>query len=133
MSDRVVDKVVDNCCPKHGEQFTWVMKGDSRVCITDHCGKVLREITFSETDKRNYATVCGLDGIGPTPNINPSYYKGRDVMDIINRYLLSFCLGNVVCYVLRHKQKNGIEDLKKAKWYLEEEIRILEGQLEGEK
>lgn len=47
-------------------------------------------------------------------------------MDIINRYDLSFCLGNVCKYVLRSKEKSGLIDLKKAQWYLEEEIRLLE-------
>lgn len=31
---------------------------------------------------------------------------------------LDFCLGNVVKYVWRHEQKGGVEDLKKARWYL---------------
>jgi CRISPR/Cas system-associated protein Cas5 (RAMP superfamily) len=58
--------------------------------------------------------------------ISPTYYKGRDVMDIINRYSLSFCLGNVVKYVLRSKEKNEKEDLEKAMWYLKEEISKME-------
>lgn len=61
--------------------------------------------------------------------VNPSYYKGRDVMDIINRYHLSFCLGNVVKYVLRSKEKNGKEDLEKAMWYLKEEISKMEKEI----
>ena len=32
---------------------------------------------------------------------------------------LGFCEGNVVKYVTRYKDKNGVEDLKKAKHYLE--------------
>lgn len=32
---------------------------------------------------------------------------------------LTFSEGNVVKYILRHKRKNGVEDLKKAKHYLE--------------
>lgn len=56
--------------------------------------------------------------------INPPHYKGRDVMDIIDRYQLSFCLGNVVKYILRARRKGGYEDLLKAQWYLNEEIRI---------
>lgn len=58
--------------------------------------------------------------------IHPIYYQGRDVMDIINRYDLSFCLGTVLKYILRAKSKNGVEDLKKARWYLDEEIRLYE-------
>lgn len=35
----------------------------------------------------------------------------------------AFCLGNVLKYLWRYKHKNGIEDLKKAKWYLERLIK----------
>lgn len=30
-----------------------------------------------------------------------------------------FLIGNVLKYVSRYPHKNGLEDLKKAKWYLE--------------
>lgn len=32
---------------------------------------------------------------------------------------LAYCQGNVVKYVTRHERKNGLEDLQKAKQYLE--------------
>lgn len=32
---------------------------------------------------------------------------------------IGFCEGNVIKYVYRYSKKNGIEDLKKAKHYLE--------------
>ena len=32
---------------------------------------------------------------------------------------IPFIEGNIIKYVLRHKQKNGIEDLKKAKHYID--------------
>lgn len=35
----------------------------------------------------------------------------------------AFCLGNVLKYLWRYKHKNGTEDLKKAKWYLERLIK----------
>lgn len=58
------------------------------------------------------------------PVNHPSHYTwlgGIEVIDITEH--LGFCLGNVVKYVLRadHKGK-PIEDLEKAKWYLEREI-----------
>jgi len=37
-----------------------------------------------------------------------------------------FLKGNVQKYVWRYAQKNGAEDLKKAKWYLERLITIVE-------
>ena len=37
-----------------------------------------------------------------------------------------FCIGNVIKYVSRYKHKNGLEDLKKAQWYIERVIGKLE-------
>ena len=37
-----------------------------------------------------------------------------------------FCKGNVLKYVSREAHKNGIEDLKKAQWYLNRLIQISE-------
>lgn len=39
---------------------------------------------------------------------------------------LNFCEGNVIKYVTRYKDKNGIEDLKKARHYLDILIEELE-------
>jgi Protein of unknwon function (DUF3310) len=35
---------------------------------------------------------------------------------------MNFCLGNALKYLWRADLKNGVEDLKKAKWYIEREI-----------
>ena len=43
-------------------------------------------------------------------------------MRIIEDFDLDFCLGNVIKYILRHKSKAGLEDLNKARWYLDREI-----------
>lgn len=57
----------------------------------------------------------------------PTHYKGYDVLEIINRYELGFELGNVVKYILRADAKGKkLEDLKKAKFYLEWYIKRLE-------
>lgn len=34
--------------------------------------------------------------------------------------------GNVIKYICRWKKKNGLQDLKKAKWYLEDLIKNVE-------
>jgi hypothetical protein len=62
-------------------------------------------------------------------NINPNYYKeGIQVTDFILSYNMEWCEGNIIKYVTRYKAKNGLEDLKKAKWYLEKLIEKLEGE-----
>lgn len=41
---------------------------------------------------------------------------------------MDFCLGNAIKYIWRAGEKNAtVEDLKKAKWYLERKIKQLEG------
>lgn len=62
---------------------------------------------------------------------SPAHYNdGKiEVIDFIEDKKLGFCLGNVVKYVARAGKKDPekeIEDLKKAKWYLERRIKELE-------
>ena len=58
---------------------------------------------------------------------NPKHYTDLKIepIDFIEANELSFCIGNVVKYVSRYKRKNGLEDLKKARWYLDREIERL--------
>lgn len=52
--------------------------------------------------------------------IKPSYYgSGIDVIEFCLRNNLTFMQGNVIKYVTRYKSKNGIEDLEKAKEYID--------------
>ena len=52
--------------------------------------------------------------------INPIYYtKGIEVTKFAQSHGLSFAEGNVVKYVVRQKHKNGLEDLKKARKYID--------------
>ena len=59
-------------------------------------------------------------------NISPDYYKkGKiEVTDFIIDQNMTFIEGNVVKYVCRYKDKAGIQDLRKARWYLEKLIEL---------
>lgn len=68
---------------------------------------------------------------------HPDHYTegGIETIDFIEAKNLGFNLGNVVKYVARcgHKKSKGLsadakalQDLKKAKWYLEREISLRE-------
>ena len=61
---------------------------------------------------------------------HPPHYKsdsGIESIDVIEAFNLNFCLGNTIKYVLRHQKKGKpLEDLKKARWYLDREINKLE-------
>lgn len=67
---------------------------------------------------------------------HPSHYNagGVEVIDAIEAWELGFCLGNTVKYVARAGKKDAaktVEDLKKARWYLEREIARLEKEGSG--
>ena len=67
--------------------------------------------------------LTGLEGIARREAVNhPSHYNtGKiEVIDAIDDWKLDFNAGNVVKYVARHQHKtNPLEDLKKARWYLD--------------
>ncbi|MFQ5330071.1 MAG: DUF3310 domain-containing protein [Thermodesulfobacteriota bacterium] len=52
---------------------------------------------------------------------NPHHYTRLDPepIDVIEGWGLGFHEANILKYVARYKEKGGIEDLKKAKWYLD--------------
>jgi hypothetical protein len=64
---------------------------------------------------------------------HPSHYGGEsnvyEAIKVIDAWDLGFCLGNTVKYISRagkkHKDKE-LEDLKKAMFYLDREIKKLE-------
>lgn len=53
--------------------------------------------------------------------VGGSHYNNKAIqpIDYIMANKLDFCEGNVIKYVTRHKEKNGLEDLQKAKQYIE--------------
>ena len=54
----------------------------------------------------------------------PSYYgTGFDVIDFCQKNNLDFMQGNVIKYVTRYKEKNGKEDLLKAREYIDRIIK----------
>lgn len=58
---------------------------------------------------------------------HPAHYGGGDnpyeAIKVIEAWGLGFCLGNAVKYIARAGKKgDALEDLKKARWYLDREI-----------
>ena len=59
-------------------------------------------------------------------NVNhPKHYtehpSGVECIQITEH--MNFCLGNAMKYIWRADLKNGVEDLQKAAWYINREIR----------
>ena len=59
---------------------------------------------------------------------HPDHYnKGIEVIDYIDSWDFNFTVGNIIKYVSRHKHKaKPLEDLEKAKWYLDRLIKKYE-------
>lgn len=60
---------------------------------------------------------------------HPAHYGGEDnpyeAIKVIEAWNLPFCVGNTVKYLCRAGKKSDdtlLEDLKKARWYLDREI-----------
>tara|TARA_R110002074_G_scaffold146813_1_gene296961 strand:- start:155 stop:364 length:210 start_codon:yes stop_codon:yes gene_type:complete len=51
----------------------------------------------------------------------PPHYTQHEIepIDFIIANKLDFCTGNVIKYLLRHTKKNGVQDLLKAKQYID--------------
>ena len=72
----------------------------------------------------------GLDMVN-----HPSHYKaknGMEVIDVIEAFTANLkgyeaiYTGKVIKYICRWKEKNGLEDLRKAQWYLNRLIENIE-------
>lgn len=64
------------------------------------------------------------------PVNHPAHYtahpSGVECIEITEH--LNFCLGNAVKYIWRAGEKgSAIQDLEKARWYIDREIKRLEG------
>lgn len=62
---------------------------------------------------------------------HPNHYQsdsGIEVIDVIEAFtdIEPVCVGNVIKYVCRYKKKNGLQDLRKAAWYLDKLIKHIE-------
>lgn len=89
--------------------------GDRVAFVCESCGRLF------ETFKTN----CTDLNTANDPVNNPSHYVGKiECIDYLRDKLTKeeftgFCLGNVLKYSSRWRKKDGLQDLKKAKVYLE--------------
>lgn len=103
--------------------FTGDSVHESTASKKERLDKIREDLTASET--RPWHTI-------PADTVNaPKHYQG-DKMECIDamQAMLShdefrgFLRGNIFKYMWRYKDKNGIEDLRKANWYLDRLIKF---------
>lgn len=62
--------------------------------------------------------------------INPEHYRAGGIEAIVGieaactglEGIEAFCTGNAIKYLWRWKRKGGVEDLRKARWYIDKLI-----------
>jgi Protein of unknwon function (DUF3310) len=60
-------------------------------------------------------------------NSPPHYTHGPvEVIDLIELFNLDYNEGNALKYLLRWRHKGGVEDLRKAEWYIKRIIKVAE-------
>lgn len=93
--------------------------------ICSYTSALFEEVLTDEMTKQNINDI--LDNVE-----HPSHYcrGGIECIDAIEASLgkdefTGFLRGNIIKYVWRYKDKNGLEDLKKAQWYLNKLIEVV--------
>lgn len=111
-----------------GDRIWW--PSDSSL---DNCN-TLDERDVNDTS--NIEIIAQREPVVTNDNINhPLRYTKGDIecIDAIKAATVgktgieAVCVANVVKYLWRYEEKNGLEDVKKARWYLERLINELEG------
>lgn len=78
----------------------------------------------------NYSGIASV----PEDIVNhPSHYEtGKfECIDVMretqgDEAVQDFCICNALKYIYRHRNKNGVEDIRKAKWYIDKYLEIEE-------
>ena len=86
--------------------------------------------------RKNPATKASKSSPTPAPDlVNPSHYKpegGVECIELLKQNLtreqfIGYLAGNNQKYIFRWQQKGGLDDLRKARWYLDRLIQEIQG------
>ena len=135
---RTLDKFCDNQedCPCFLEKF-------SDSCNFNRWSDEKLAIAYDHVYKNSEARLNGshlkneevkMDENVPDMVNHPKHYTqgGIECIDALKaatvgkRGIEAVCVANVIKYLWRYEEKNGIEDVRKAKWYIERLLKELE-------
>lgn len=116
-------------------------------CVIDLLKEIIEEIDFrmpttardwkkkmGEIDERIEKAVNTIEDLEEDDIVNhPGHYEtGKfECIEVMQEALgadavKNFCVCNAFKYLYRHKRKNGLEDIKKAKWYIDKLLELSE-------
>jgi hypothetical protein len=133
-----LNKALKTCCACKSEKGFKMIKTNEgsieTVCL--NCSIVVKLNPFPSSinnielgpTKGDVDKLKNLDKLNNVV-IHPDHYnKGIECWDYTTSHDMNFLQGNVVKYVTRYKQKNGLQDLEKAMQYLEKLIESVKGE-----
>lgn len=138
-----MDKNCDNCKFINYDADDWPC--DECVCISNWQAGEYRDCESCKFEPVNledqpcYDCMSGVDhwtsNDNPTtdPVNHPNHYcqGGIECIDAMEaafskQIVADFCICNAFKYIFRCKNKNGLEDVKKARWYLDKYLKLYE-------
>ena len=126
--DEMVRTLVKFCDECHGCNICLLEKFSGGVmCDFDEWSDDKLAIAYDHVYKNMYENV-------PDMVNHPQHYTqgGIECIDALKaatvgkRGIEAVCVANVIKYLWRYEEKNGIEDVCKAKWYIEHLLKELE-------
>ena len=108
------------------------------ICDFDKWSDDKLAIAYDHVYKNSEARLDGsrleIDDDGHDMVSHPKHYTqgGIECIDALKaatvgkRGIEAVCVANVIKYLWRYEEKNGIEDVRKAKWYIERLLKELE-------
>lgn len=127
------EKIVlgDNGLPiAHPVTCSWCGKASPGQWCAAACQSCVFRLTETPLREKDAAKAIERPARAVSDLVNhPAHYTGHpsgvECIEVTEH--MGFCLGNVIKYVWRTREKGAVlEDLKKARWYLDREISKLE-------
>ena len=131
--DEMVRTLVKFCDECHGCNICLLEKFSGGViCDFDEWSDDKLAIAYDHVYKN-------MDENVPDMVNHPQHYTqgGIECIDALKaatvgkRGIEAVCVANVIKYLWRYEEKNGIEDIRKAKWYIERLLKELEESQHG--
>ena len=130
MLDALCDQIVTATSVAHSMGFNIVgaikevnasnwSKFEDGKPLYDANGKVIKGKHYFKPNLKPFLTNDGSEELTNDP-VEPNHYKSRKHQCIELSRHMPFALGNAFKYVWRYTDKNGIEDLDKAAWYIKD-------------
>ena len=131
---------LDEFCNKQMDCSCCLLDKFSDVCNFYRWSDDKLTIAYDHVYKNSEARLDGSHlkdaelNIEPDMVSHPKHYTqgGIECIDALKaatvgkRGIEAVCVANVIKYLWRYEEKNGIEDVRKAKWYIERLLRELE-------